>query len=85
MLHLLKTHPQPFTAVYYGYKKFEFRKNDRDFKADDQLILKEWDPMTQEYTGRKCLVQVTYILKNTEFGLPEGYCIMSIDLLHQIC
>jgi hypothetical protein len=31
-----------------GNKNFELRKNDRDFRADDALILQEYDPETSD-------------------------------------
>lgn len=40
----LKTIPEYFDKVAKGLKKFEIRYNDRDYKAGDILILKEWVP-----------------------------------------
>lgn len=76
-IHDLKTWPEFFDKIMDGTKKFELRKNDRDFNVDDVLRLMEYDPDTHEYTGREHLVKVTYILKSG-FSLPEGVCIMSI-------
>ena len=42
--HELKTWPEFFTETRSGRKKFELRRNDRDFRVGDQLLLKEWDP-----------------------------------------
>lgn len=41
-IHELKILPQYFEEVLKGNKTFEIRKNDRDFKIRDILILKEW-------------------------------------------
>lgn len=41
-IHELKILPEYFDAVISGRKRFEIRKNDRDYKVGDQLILKEW-------------------------------------------
>jgi hypothetical protein len=71
----LKTWPEFFEAVLSGKKTFEIRKNDRDYRVNDLLLLQEYDPKTQEYTGREVLVQVTYM---TNFGQPENQVVMSI-------
>ena len=77
--HDLKTWPEYFNEVFLGHKTFEVRKNDRDFKVGDYLILKEWDPNTNSYTGRMLARKVSYILKGGEFGVEEGYVVMSIN------
>ena len=50
MLHELKTYPKYFQETIEGNKLFEIRKNDRNFKVGDVLLLKEWDNI--KYTGR---------------------------------
>lgn len=77
--HELKTWPEYFRAVASGLKNFEVRKNDRDYKVGDILILQEFDPETNEYTGEYVGREVTYILGKPPF-VPEGYVIMSIDV-----
>ncbi|EAH2686743.1 DUF3850 domain-containing protein, partial [Listeria monocytogenes] len=42
-LHELKTMSEYFAAVAEERKTFEIRKNDRDFKIDDYLLLKEFE------------------------------------------
>jgi ASC-1-like (ASCH) protein len=77
-VHELKILPEYFDAVRCGDKRFEIRKNDRNFHSGDILRLKEWDG--QKYTGEEIDVLVRYILYGIdEYGLSEGYCIMSID------
>jgi hypothetical protein len=78
MTHSLKTWPEPFSATIHGQKRFEFRKNDRDFKVGDKLSLHEWDPTKEKYTGRSVVRFVTYILHGPEFGIPTGHVVMSI-------
>lgn len=77
-VHKLKTWSKPFFAVTRGLKKFEVRKNDRDFKVGDVLVLKEYNPMAKEYTGETYSCTVIYILKGGQFGIEEGYVIMTI-------
>jgi hypothetical protein len=40
--HELKIWPEYFAQVRNGRMKFQLRRNDRDFKVGDQLLLKEW-------------------------------------------
>lgn len=77
--HRLKTWPDPFEAVFIGVKRFEFRKNDRDFQEGDKLVLQEWNPETHAYSGFEYVCTVPYILRGPKFGLPEGYCVISLS------
>jgi hypothetical protein len=70
--HNLKIWPEYFQAKLAGLKPWEHRKNDRFFKVGDKLNLREWNPEIQEYTGRKMLVEVTYI-----HHLKSGCAIMT--------
>ena len=78
-IHELKTWPEYFQEVFISHKMFEVRKCDRDFQLGDILILKEWNPVTEDYTGRKLARTVTYILHGPQFGIEDGYCVMSIQ------
>ena len=74
--HDLKILPQYFEAVIKGRKKFELRKNDRDFNVGDIFALREWK--NGEYTGRYYIGSIGYVLQNcSEYGLQDGYCIFS--------
>lgn len=81
--HELKTWPGPFQAVWVGDKRFEVRRNDRDFKVGDTLLLREWvlgdvrDDPQDGYTGREILVEITY-LTSGQWGLPDWLAVMSI-------
>jgi ASC-1-like (ASCH) protein len=76
MTHELKINPEYFTKVITGEKRFEIRKNDRDFKLGDYLTLREFEG--DKLTGMQTTVYVTYILHGPAYGLEEGFCIMSI-------
>lgn len=79
-VHKLKILPEYYDAVRCGDKRFEIRKNDRDFHTGDILRLKEWDG--KQYTGEELDAVVRYIYYGIdEYGLAEGYCIMSIDTM----
>ncbi|MCF3107296.1 DUF3850 domain-containing protein [Niabella sp. CC-SYL272] len=84
MVHELKTHPKYFSALLAGSKTFEVRKNDRDYKIGDELLLKEYDPDDDEivpepYTGRILHRRIDYILHGGQYGIEPGYCVMSIS------
>ena len=79
-VHKLKTWPKYFLDVREGVKTFEFRKNDRDFKVGDFLLLQEFDPFTKSFTGNEVWVKVTYKLDGGGFGLDAEHCVLSIAL-----
>ncbi|PRG56866.1 DUF3850 domain-containing protein [Burkholderia gladioli] len=70
---------EQFDAIEEGRKTFEYRL-DRGFEKDDVLVLQRFDPQTLTYTGRKLAVRVLSTLKSG-FGLPAGYCVMSIQVI----
>lgn len=78
--HELKTLPVPYQQVVDGEKTFEYRKDDRGFEVGDYLDLREYGT-DMRYTGRRAFVLVSSILRGGAFGVPEGYCVMSIVLL----
>lgn len=58
-----KIWPGYFDAVKSGKKKYELRLDDFTVKLGDVLVLREWDPKTGQYTGRKTEKEVTYVGK----------------------
>lgn len=77
-VHELKILPEYFTAILEGFKTFEIRQNDRDYRVGDILHLKEYDASrTLTYTGRDLYAAVTYILSDYAY-VKEGYVVMSI-------
>ena len=91
MLHELKILPKYFKDVKKGVKTFELRKNDRNFKVGDVLVLEEYDSSIQwedvngkkvNYSGEKVLRTVTYVLSNID-GLDKEYVILGIKPISQ--
>jgi hypothetical protein len=76
--HHLKTWPEYFKAIYSGSKTFELRKDDRGFFPGDRLYLREWNPETEEYTGRLLCKRVSYALRDFP-GVEPGYVIMALQ------
>lgn len=78
-IHELKILPKYFREVVDNKKKFEVRKNDRNFCVGDKILLREYDPLTDDgYTGRIWYGDITYILNDSEY-CKKGYIIMSIE------
>lgn len=79
MTHELKTWGEYYEAVLAGKKKFEVRKNDRDFKEGDILLLNKWDRQRNEYAGAQTAFLITYVLTGGQFGIEKGYCVLSLQ------
>ncbi len=75
--HHLKCEAKYFKLVKSGVKKFELRKNDRDFKKYDKVYLEE--VVNGVPTGRKLPpITIQYILSDDDggkYGLRKGHCI----------
>ena len=76
--HELKTWPEYFNELLSGNKTFEVRKNDRDFKIGDILLLNEYDPENNKYTGRQTGFTISYILNGGNFGIEKEFCVLGI-------
>jgi hypothetical protein len=90
--HELKTLPGFFEAVLSGEKTFEARKNDRMFQKGDQLWLREYDykkdtigsfdsNWPKGYSGRSFNVEITHVLTGEEWGIKDGYAMLSFKKL----
>ncbi len=81
MEHKLKILSRYYEAILQGKKTFEVRKDDRNFQQGDTLLLEECvTPDGCCYTGREMKVDVTYILRDSEY-VKDGYCIMGIKII----
>lgn len=77
MIHQLKILPEYYQAVVSEDKTFEIRKNDRDFKVGDLLMLEEWN--NGKYTGGICYVKVSYIC---DYEQKENIVVLGIKKLY---
>lgn len=83
--HFLKIWPQYYDMVEAGNKDWEIRKNDRNFKLGDIVILEQWDPETEIYVRgtelnpykTKNLRRIITNVIHTAPGLKHGYVIFS--------
>lgn len=77
-IHRLKTVNPFFDLIKNRQKNFEFRKNDRDFKQGQTVVLMEYDSILDKYSGQWIRVEILYVMTNKDFPLvPEGYVIFS--------
>lgn len=74
-LHELKILPSYYEKVLSGEKRFEIRKDDRNFKVGDLIRLQEFE---NGYTGRDSLYEILFKLDGGNYGIEEGWCILSI-------
>jgi hypothetical protein len=79
MTHALKCWPEYFAAIAIGRKQFELRKDDRPFELGDTVLLQEYLPESEKYTGKELKFEISYVLRNApKMGLKPGYCILGI-------
>ncbi len=78
--HDLKILPVYMDRIMSGEKRFEIRKNDRDFQAGDTFNLLEGYPGAQSHmwnaTGRVYFGTITYV---TNYEQKDGYVVFSFD------
>ena len=74
--HELKIYQEYFEAVKDGRKKFEIRKNDREYKVGDILVLLEYDKYYEAFTGEKITVEISYM---TDYAQQDGYVVLGIE------
>lgn len=79
--HELKTNHSVWAALDSGDKKAEFRLNDREFEVGDVLLLTPVDNEGNfvEIEPNQISFVVTHIVHGPAFGIPENYCMMSIE------
>src|SRR5574343_1561579 len=83
VIHRLKTWPTPFANILSGNKTAEFRKDDRYYILYDLLMLLEYNIADKKYSGRYILAEITDIIHGGIFGIPEGYCMMSLKIIYR--
>lgn len=83
VVHRLKTINPFFTDLWKRKKKFEIRKNDRNYRIGDHVYLEEYDSINDKFSGRFICAQITYVLNQKQFsnGLQKGYIIFCFDEL----
>ena len=66
-----------------GYKPFDVRRNDEDFQVGDILLLREFSPDANDYTGDHTR-WVSYVLPGGNFGIEADWCVLGFSSLPPI-
>lgn len=74
-IHFLKIMPLYFKAVLDKSKTFEIRKNDRRFKEGEYVLLKEYDVVSESFTGREIMKRIGFV---TDYEQKENYVVFSL-------
>ena len=90
--HELKTDPEVFAASWNNKKRFEIRKDDRNFQVGDILNLRETKYTGEEmrngkplmYTGFDFQVRVIYKLPAGSYGLEDDWTVLSVIMIDEV-
>lgn len=81
--HTLKSWPEVFRLIVEG-RPFDIRKNDRNYRVGDVLVLREYEPNNTSYSGRECRRTISHIMDGIGpggitpvHGLARGYAILA--------
>lgn len=77
MTHELKCWPRHFDEIVSRAVWFSPRRDDRNFRTGDDLVLREYDPAQGAYTGRAGRAHVTCVVRDAA-GMMPGYCIIGL-------
>lgn len=83
MVHAVKTTPRSFDDAVNGTKPFEIRKNGRNYRLYDYIVLVESDagkdtPARERFSkGRSALFRISYIHDDPEH-YKDGYVAMGL-------
>ncbi|AUR81624.1 TMhelix containing protein [Vibrio phage 1.009.O._10N.261.51.C9] len=71
--HALKIMPVYFADVLAERKPFEIRKNDRNYRPGDRVILREWDKISG-YSGRTATGTIGAVV---DYAQAEDYVVFA--------
>lgn len=80
-IHHIKCLPEFFERSKAGLKNYEIRKNDRDYKVGDILVLEAYDLNKNIFLGEKLERKVEYILPGGQFGIDPEYVILELGII----
>jgi hypothetical protein len=87
VIHDVRSWSYLYEEMIQGRKKHDLRRNDRNYKVGDKLLLIEFDQTRGVETGRRALFSITYITGRSTVPcavstavLPDDFCILSVQL-----
>lgn len=78
MEHKLRIDCELYPFLESGAKTCEFRRDDREYQREDILVLQEWLPTAQTYSGKEFRARITDVRHGGQYGIPDGYVVLSI-------
>jgi len=81
-VHYLKIRKIFYEHLCDGSKRFEIRKNDRNFQIGDKISFRVVNE-DGSITEKNDLWAIIYILESDQFpdGIKDGYVVMSIEMI----
>lgn len=67
-----KLWPERFQQVLDGKKKSDIRLADFEAKPGDLLVLREWDPEKEDYSGRILEKEITSVVKTKDLKVGDS-------------
>jgi hypothetical protein len=77
--HELKCWPKPYSELVSGHKGYEIRRHDRNYQVGHMMLIREWDPDREQYTGQYSTWIVQHLTPGGEWGLPQDLCILGVQ------
>lgn len=76
--HDLKIWPEYFSQMIQG-RRWELRRNDRDYKTGDMIVLRKWSPEVKKYEDGTLRYKVTAVVDLQEFfhEMGDGACVVN--------
>ncbi|WP_394178452.1 DUF3850 domain-containing protein [Marinomonas posidonica] len=84
--HQLKIHQDFWNDLVEGKKTAEIRRNDRDYKVGDILLIKAFPVDAEGYqheTDSEVRI-ITHITEGGQYGIEKGYCLLSMAKPNQV-
>ncbi len=79
--HHVKCWPRFYKAIDNGTKPFEVRFDDRNYRVGDILIIQEYDPESNYFSGNEVSREITYKVNGRAFGIQEGFCVLGLKAI----